>query len=261
MAIANEMGVPMHVTSGPAISKAGDLAAIITALEPGSILFIDEIHRLRHQIEEILYPAMEDRALDIVIGKGPGAKTLRLDLPEFTILAATTRVSMLSAPLRNRFGIDFRVDFYADDELKEIVEQKAFKMGVKIDPEAAMELAKRSRMTARIAVRLLKRVRDMVTVENVETITTRHVEQILAMLDINSIGLDPLDRKILHTLYHKFSGRPVGLNTLAASISEDANTVEEVYEPFLLRSGLIERTPRGRAVTQAAIKYIEESVK
>lgn len=260
LAVANEMQAPVHITTGPAITKAGDLAAIITGLEEGAILFIDEIHRLRHQIEEILYPAMEDKVLDIVIGKGPSAKTLRLELPEFTIVAATTKLAMLSSPLRNRFGVDFRVDFYSDEELSQIVEQKAKKLAISISSEAAISIARRSRMTARIAVRILKRVRDMCVIESENEISVKRVEQVLKMLDIDQFGLDTSDRKILSTLHHKFSGKPVGLNTLAAAISEDPSTLEDVYEPFLLQKGFIERTPRGRTVTPSAIQYIESNL-
>jgi Holliday junction DNA helicase RuvB len=258
MAVAQEMSVPVHITTGPAITKAGDLASIITSLEDGAILFIDEIHRLRNQIEEILYPAMEDKVLDIVIGKGPSAKTLRLDLPDFTIMAATTKLAMLSSPLRNRFGADFRVQFYKDSELADIVVQKAGKLDIEIKKDAADEIARRSRMTARVAVRILKRVRDMSVVMSEKVISKDRVEEVLEMLDIDHQGLDITDRVILSALYHKFAMRPVGLNTLSASISEDPATVEEVYEPFLLKKGLIERTPRGRAVTQKAIDYISK---
>lgn len=256
MVVAKEMGVPFHITTGPAINKAGDLASILTTLEERSILFIDEIHRLRHAVEEILYPAMEDRAIDLVIGKGPSAKTLRLDLPQFTIVAATTKMSMLSAPLRDRFGVDFRLDFYDDQELEQIVHQKAGKMRLKVAAEAAAEIAKRSRMTARIAVRILKRVRDLAVVAGKDEIDVDHVLQALKMLDIDSTGLDTVDRKILHSIYFKFANKPVGLNTLAASISEEPATVEDVYEPFLLRKGLLERTPRGRALTASGIEYM-----
>ncbi|MBL8014826.1 MAG: Holliday junction branch migration DNA helicase RuvB [Candidatus Doudnabacteria bacterium] len=257
MVIAKEMGVGLHVTTGPAINKAGDLAAIVTSLEPNSILFIDEVHRLRHPVEEILYPAMEDRAIDIIIGKGPSAKTLRLDLPQFTIVAATTKLSMLSAPLRDRFGIDFRLDFYTEEELAEIVQQKAQKLGIIVHPDAAREIAKRSRMTARIAVRILKRVRDIAVVEGKHSVDLDSVLAGLKMLNIDELGLDDIDRRLLHSLAVKFSGKPVGLGTLAASISEEAATVEDVYEPFLLRRGLIERTPRGRAITDQGTVYIQ----
>lgn len=256
LAVSTEMQVPVHVTTGPAIARAGDLAAMLTTLEPRSILFIDEIHRLRHSVEEILYPAMEDRVIDILIGKGPSAKTVRLDLPPFTIMAATTKLSMLSAPLRSRFGVDLRVDFYSVEDLMAIVWQKAEKLGVTIEPEAAKLIAERARMTARIAVRILKRARDFAVVQNHNQIMLEDVEAVLQLLEIDSVGLDLLDRRILHTLHIKFSGRPVGLNTLAASLAEEPHTVEEVYEPFLLQRGLIERTPRGRSVTLAGAEYI-----
>jgi Holliday junction DNA helicase RuvB len=257
MVLAKEMGVPFHVTTGPAIGKAGDLAAILTGLEEKSILFIDEVHRLRHSVEEILYPAMEDKVIDIVLGKGSGAKTLRLELPEFTIIGATTKLSMLSAPLRDRFGVDFRLDFYDEPALEQIVYQKAQKMGIEVAPEAAQEIAKSARMTARVAVRILKRVRDLTIVDGGTKVDLNRVKQALGMLGIDDLGLDRTDRLILHSLHYKFSAKPVGLSTLAASISEDSATVEEVYEPFLLRKGLIERTPRGRTVTQTAIEYIQ----
>lgn len=259
MVIAKEMGVQMHVTTGPAITKAGDLASIISGLEDRSVLFIDEIHRLKHNVEEILYPAMEDNVIDIVIGKGPSAKTLRLDLPQFTIIAATTKVSMLSAPLRDRFGVDFRLDFYEQPELEEIIRQKARKMNITIDDDAASEIAKRARLTARVAVRILKRVRDLVTVDGKEHITVADTHKVLQMLEIDANGFDVTDRKILSTLYYKFSAKPVGLNTLAASISEDPHTVEDVYEPYLMRTGFLERTPKGRTVTVQAIKYISDN--
>lgn len=258
MVISREMGVPLFVTTGPAITKAGDLASILTNLEEGSVLFIDEIHRIRPAVEEMLYPAMEDKAIDLVVGKGPSARTVRLDLPEFTIVAATTKLSMLSAPLRDRFGVDFRLDFYNDEELTKIVHQKADKIGIGIDEDAAREIARRSRMTARISVRILKRARDLAVVKDEEKIMINRVLEVLDMLEVDELGLDLTDRKILKSLHFKFGGKPVGLGTLAASISEDPSTVEEVYEPFLLRSGLIERTPRGRTVTVAAINYLEQ---
>jgi holliday junction DNA helicase RuvB len=256
MVIAREMGVSMHVTTGPAITKAGDLASLLTSLEPKAVLFIDEIHRLSHTVEEILYPAMEDKVIDIMLGKGPSAKTIRLELPEFTIIGATTKLAMLSAPLRDRFGVDFRLDFYNEPELKDIVHQKAQKMQLPVESEAAEEIARRARMTARVAVRILKRARDLAVVSGDSKITKDRVREVLAMLDIDERGLDVTDRKILTTLFYKFASKPVGLTTLAASISEDAGTVEDVYEPFLLRSGLIERTPKGRTVTQMAIEHI-----
>jgi Holliday junction DNA helicase RuvB len=257
MVLAKELGAPMFITTGPAIGKAGDLASILTGLQERSILFIDEIHRIRPAVEEILYPAMEDRVIDIVLGKGPSAKTIRLDLPKFTIVAATTKLSMLSAPLRDRFGVDFRLDFYSHAELTEIVEQKARKLKIVIDPEAAAEIAARSRLTARVAVRILKRVRDLTVVEGAAKVTLDKVKEVLEMLEIDGLGLDTTDRKILDSLFNKFNNKPIGLNTLAASISEDPSTIEEVYEPFLLRSGLLERTSRGRVLTPLAIEHLQ----
>jgi Holliday junction DNA helicase RuvB len=251
--IANEMGVGIHTTNGTLIQKAGDLAALLTSLEPYSILFIDEIHRLRTNIEEILYPALEDNALDIIIGKGPNAKTLRLDLPEFTLIGATTKLSMLSAPLRDRFGMHFRLDFYSDSELTDLVIQKANMLNVQIDKDAALEIAKRSRMTARIAIRILKRVRDMVTVRNLSKIDISSVMDTLEMLLIDKNGLDELDRNIIKTILISYENKPVGLNTLSVAISEDKDTIENVYEPFLIKKGYIKRTPRGRIVTAKAI--------
>lgn len=256
LAIAAEMGVPLRITSGPVITKAGDLASMLTSLEPRSVLFIDEVHRMRHAIEEVLYPAMEDRVLDLIIGKGPSAKSIRLDLPEFTIIAATTKLSMISGPLRDRFGIDFRLDFYELEDLIDIVIQKAHLLGIEIERDAARLIAENSRMTARVAVRILRRARDLAVVEGRSLLDLDLTNQALTMLDIDQYGLDTTARAILVNLYHKFAGRPVGLTTIAASISEDPATVEEVYEPFLLRSGLIERTPRGRTVTAKAIEYL-----
>lgn len=258
--IAREMGVPIHVTNGSVIDKAGDLAAILTALEDNSILFIDEIHRLRHNIEEILYPAMEDCVLDIVIGKGPNAKTLRIDLPQFTIIGATTKLSMLSSPLRDRFGMSYRLDFYSDDELTELVKQKAFMLNVKIDEEAAYEIAKRARMTARIAIRILKRVRDMAIVEDMQIIDLRLVHKTLELLGVDPNGLDETDRNIIRNIIINFDNKPVGLSTLSASVSEEKETIETIYEPFLLKKGFLKRTPKGRVVTQKAIEQYGELV-
>lgn len=255
--IANEMSAPMKVTSGSAIDKAGDLAAILTSLKPKTVLFIDEIHRLKKTIEEILYPAMEDRALDIIIGKGPNAKTLRLDLPEFTIIGATTKLSMLTAPLRDRFGMTFRLDFYNDNELTALVKQKAALLDIRIEQEAASEIAKRSRMTARIAVRILKRVRDLAVVKNSDVITKDLVMSTLDMLGVDEFGLDELDRNIIKVIVRNFGNKPVGLNTLSASLSEEPDTIESVYEPFLLKKGFIKRTMRGRVVTQKGVKLVE----
>ncbi|MDQ6985193.1 MAG: Holliday junction branch migration DNA helicase RuvB [Candidatus Dojkabacteria bacterium] len=253
--VAKEMGVPFHVTSGSAIEKAGDLAAILTSLEPYSILFIDEIHRLKRTIEEILYPSMEDKVLDIVIGKGPNARTLRIDLPEFTIVGATTKLSMLSAPLRDRFGMNFRLDFYSDEELSTLIKQAASMLDILIEDDASFEIAKRSRMTARIAIRMLKRVRDLAIVNNSNMITKKLVNETLDMLDVDEHGLDDQDRNILKSLIVRFDGHPVGLNTLAASVSEEAETIKSVYEPFLLKKGFIKRTSRGRLPTSKAINF------
>jgi len=252
--IAKEMGVPIHITNGSVLDKAGDLAAILTSLEDNSILFIDEIHRLRLQIEEILYPAMEDSVLDIVIGKGPNARTLRLDLPKFTIIGATTKLSMISGPLRDRFGMSFRLDFYTDNELKQLVMQKARMLNVSIEEQAALEIAKRSRMTARIAIRILKRVRDMSIVEGKEYIDILTAKKALGLLEIDDNGLDILDRNIIKVIIEHFSNRPVGLSTLAASLSEEPETLETVYEPFLIKKGLLKRTPKGRVVTDNALR-------
>jgi Holliday junction DNA helicase RuvB len=250
--VASEMNVPIHITSGSAIEKTGDLAAILTSLERNSILFIDEIHRLKKTIEEILYPAMEDNVLDIVIGKGPSAKTLRLELDQFTIIGATTKLSMISAPLRDRFGMHFRLDFYSDEELQLLVKQKADFLGIKIMDDAAMRIAERSRMTARIAIRILKRVFDLAVVKNNKVITVDIVDETLKMMGIDQHGLDELDRSIIRAILKTFKNKPVGLKTLAASISEEPETIELVYEPFLIKKGLIQRTFRGRVATDMA---------
>lgn len=252
--IGKEMAVPVHITNGSVIDKSGDLAAILTSLEENSILFIDEIHRLKHNIEEILYPAMEDNALDIIIGKGPNAKTLRLDLPPFSIIGATTKLSMLSSPLRDRFGMTFRLDFYSDEELFLIVKQKAAKMNMKIQEEAGREIARRARMTSRIAIRILKRVRDMAVVQNKDEIDANIVMDALDLLSVDKNGLDEIDRNILKTLIVNFDNKPVGLSTLSASISEEKETLESIYEPFLLKKGYIKRTPKGRVVTTKGLR-------
>lgn len=258
--IAKELGYNLHVTSGSVIDKAGDLAAILTSLEPYSVLFIDEIHRLKRTIEEILYPAMEDNVLDIVIGKGPNARTLRIDLPKFTIIGATTKLSMISAPLRDRFGMNFRLDFYDDDELTQLVNQKAGMMNISIHDEAALEIAKRSRMTARIAIRILKRVRDLATVNNKDLIDIDTTKEALELLDIDEHGLNRSDRAIMKALINNFASRPVGLGTLAASVSEEPETVEAVHEPFLLKKGFIQRTHRGRIATDKAIEIYSDAL-
>ncbi len=250
---AREMGVPFHITTGSAIDKAGDLAAILTSLEPYSILFIDEIHRLKRSVEEILYPAMEDCVLDIVIGKGPNAKTLRIDLPQFTIVGATTKLSMISSPLRDRFGLNIRLDFYNDDELTLLVNQASKHLGINILEEASFEVAKRSRMTARIALRILKRVRDLAVVRNLSKIDLAAVNETLELLGIDENGLNDIDRSILYNLVVNFDSKPTGLTTLAAAVSEEPDTIESVYEPFLLKRGFIKRTAKGRIPTQKTI--------
>lgn len=258
--VAKELNVPLRVTSGSAIEKAGDLAAILTALEPYTILFIDEIHRLKRTLEEILYPAMEDNMLDIVIGKGPNARTLQISLPQFTIVGATTKLSSLSAPLRDRFGMSFRLDFYSDEELKLLVFQKAKILDIKISEPAALMIAKRARMTARIAIRILKRVRDLAVVRSADTIDEKLVLEALDMLGVDEEGLDYIDRKMIKAIIDNFGNKPVGLNTIAASISEEPETIETVYEPFLLKKGLLQRTPRGRVVTEKGLKLYGNSL-
>jgi holliday junction DNA helicase RuvB len=254
--IANEMGVPIHVTSGPAIQRQGDLASILTSIEENGILFIDEIHRLNKTVEEILYPAMEDKAIDIIIGKGPSAKTLRLELTNFTLIGATTRAGRLSAPLRDRFGAAFRFDFYSFSEIAQIIKQKANILGVYIEEEACVEIAKRSRKTPRIAIRILKRIRDFADVNNDGKISMNEVEQGLATMEIDDMGLDYLDRKILSNIVDYYAGGPVGVSTIAASISEEVETIEDVCEPYLLQIGFLKRTPRGRVVTLKAHKHL-----
>jgi Holliday junction DNA helicase RuvB len=250
--IANEMGVNIKVTSGPAIDKPGDIAAILNMLSEGDVLFIDEIHRLNRQVEEVLYPAMEDFCIDIMIGDGPSAKSVRLNLPHFTLIGATTRAGMLSAPLRDRFGLIHRLEYYSPEELSTIIMGSGKKLGIEIEPEGAMEMARRSRGTPRIANRILKRVRDYAMVCSDGTITLKVANEALDMLDVDKLGLDNTDRNFLLTLIEKFEGGPVGLDTLAATIGEDAGTIEDVYEPYLLKNGLIMRTPRGRVATKSA---------
>ena len=253
--IANEMGVHMKVTSGPAIAKPGEMAAILTNLAEGDLLFVDEIHRLNRQVEEVLYPAMEDYAIDIMIGKGSTAKSIRLDLPKFTLVGATTRAGLLSAPLRDRFGVVHHLEFYSPDELKVIVLQSAKKLGVEIDEEGALELARRSRGTPRLSNRLLKRVRDFAQVRFDGKITKEVASTALDLLEVDAMGLDINDRTMLLTIIEKFAGGPVGLDTLAAAIGEDSGTIEEVYEPYLVKSGLIQRTPKGRVATELAYRH------
>ena len=254
--IANEMGVSMKITSGPAIEKPGEIAAILNNLQEGDILFVDEIHRLNRQVEEVLYPAMEDFAIDIVIGKGALAKSIRLDLPKFTLVGATTRAGMLTAPLRDRFGVVSRLEFYTVEELKEIILRSAGVLKVKIEEEGAEELARRSRGTPRLANRLLKRVRDFAQVKYDGRITKQVAEYALDLLEVDRLGLDHIDREILLAMMEKFNGRPVGIESVATTIGEDAGTVEEVYEPYLVQNGLIVRTPRGRMVTDLAYRHL-----
>lgn len=254
--IANEMGVNLKVTSGPAIEKPGEMAAILNGLQENDVLFVDEIHRLNRQVEEVLYPAMEDYAIDIMIGKGPGARSVRLNLPKFTLVGATTRAGMLTAPLRDRFGVVNRLEFYTDRELMTIILRSARVLGVEIEESGAMELARRSRGTPRLANRLLKRVRDFAQVKYDGVITEKVANYALDLLDVDKYGLDHTDRSILLTMIEKFQGGPVGLDTLAASISEDAGTLEDVYEPYLLKNGFIQRTPRGRVVTALAYSHL-----
>ena len=248
--IANEMGVNIKTTAGPAIEKAGDMAAILNNLREGDILFIDEIHRLNRQVEELLYPAMEDFCIDIVIGRGAAAKSIRLDLPHFTLVGATTRAGMLTAPLRDRFGVIHRLEFYTIEELECIINRSADVLGVTIDPDGAKELARRSRGTPRLANRLLKRMRDFAQIKYDGRITLDVANYALDLMEVDRLGLDNIDRAILHTMIDKFDGGPVGIEAVATTIGEDAGTVEEVYEPYLVQSGLIARTPRGRIVTK-----------
>ena len=254
--IANEMGTHMKVTSGPAIEKPGEMAAILNNLQEGDVLFVDEIHRLNRQVEEVLYPAMEDFAIDIMIGKGASARSIRLDLPSFTLVGATTRAGMLSAPLRDRFGVIHRLEFYSDEELKLIIQHSAKLLKVEIDEAGAMELARRSRGTPRLANRILKRVRDFAQVRYDGIITEKIANTALDLMDVDKRGLDHIDRNILHTMIEKFHGGPVGLDTLAAAIGEDAGTIEDVYEPYLIKNGFINRTPRGRIVTEYAYAHL-----
>lgn len=255
--IANEMGVGFKTTSGPAIERPGDLAAIVSSLEPGDVLFIDEIHRLHRSIEEVLYPAMEDFCLDIVVGKGPGARSVRLDLPPFTLIGATTRSGALSAPLRDRFGVLSRLDYYDTEALTDIVVRSASLFEADIDAQAAVEIARRSRGTPRIANRLLKRVRDFAQVRGNGSITMDIAEEALEMLQVDPLGLDHIDHKLMMGMITRFRGGPVGLDTIAASIGEESMTIEDVYEPYLLQIGFIQRTPRGRVVTNAAYEHFD----
>jgi Holliday junction DNA helicase RuvB len=253
--VANELGVSLKATSGPAIERAGDLAAILTNLEQGDVLFIDEIHRLNRVIEEILYPAMEDFVLDIVIGKGPAAQSLRLDIPHFTLIGATTRTGLLTGPLRDRFGIAFRLDYYTEDELHDIVIRSATILDVSVDEKGAREISRRSRGTPRLANRLLKRVRDFAAVRANHEVTGEVAREALAFFEVDELGLDSMDNKILDVLVSTFGGKPVGLTTLANALGEDTESLEDVYEPYLLQQGLIQRTPKGRVATQRAFEH------
>ena len=254
--IANEMGVNIKITSGPAIEKPGEMAAILNNLSENDILFIDEIHRLNRQVEEVLYPAMEDYSIDIMIGKGQGARSIRLDLPKFSLVGATTRAGLLTAPLRDRFGVINKLEFYTIDELKQIIIRSAGLLNVEIDEQGAVEMARRSRGTPRLANRLLKRVRDFAQVKYDGKITYEVANDALNLLEVDKLGLDKGDRSILETIIYKFAGGPVGLDTLAAALGEDAGTLEDVYEPYLIQNGFIQRTPRGRVVTDFAYTHI-----
>lgn len=253
--VAQELGSHLRVTSGPALEKMGDIAAILSNLEPNDVLFIDEVHRLNHLIEEVLYPAMEMRKLHMVIGKGPAARTLSLDLPPFTLLAATTKAHLLSGPLRSRFGASFQLDYYDLSNIEKIVERSAALLGLSLDHSAVPLIAKAARFTPRVANRLLKRVRDFASVHDITIIDKGVVDATLDMLEVDHMGLEPPDRRLLHTLIQKFNGGPVGVHTIAASMNDDPNTIEDVYEPYLLRIGFLERTPSGRKATLAAYEH------
>lgn len=258
--IANEMGSNIKITSGPAIEKPGDMAAILNSLSEKDVLFVDEIHRLSRQVEEVLYPAMEDFEIDIMIGKGATARSIRLDLPKFTLVGATTRVGLLTAPLRDRFGVVHKLDFYTTNELVQVLERSANVLDVTLEKEGALELARRSRGTPRLANRLLKRVRDFAQVRYDSVITKEVAEYALDLLEVDRLGLDKGDRAILETIADKFGGGPVGLDTIAAALGEDSGTIEDVYEPYLIQNGLIERTPRGRAITRLAYEHLHRPV-
>ena len=258
--IANEMGSNIKITSGPAIEKPGDMAAILNSLSENDVLFVDEIHRLSRQVEEVLYPAMEDFEIDIMIGKGATARSVRLDLPKFTLVGATTRVGLLTAPLRDRFGVVHKLDFYTTNELVQVLERSANVLNVTLEKEGALELARRSRGTPRLANRLLKRVRDFAQVRYDSVITKEVAEYALDLLEVDRLGLDKGDRAILETIADKFGGGPVGLDTIAAALGEDSGTIEDVYEPYLIQNGLIERTPRGRAITRLAYEHLHRPV-
>ena len=254
--ITREMGAGIKTTSGPAIERVADLGSIITNLNDGDILFVDEIHRLSKVVEEVLYPAMEDGVLDIIVGKGPSARTIQLELPKFTLIGATTRLGMLSAPLRNRFGVTYRLEFYTDEEIGKIIERSSRILNIKIDEAGCRAIARCSRNTPRIANRLLKRVRDLAQIQGQEVIDEKISKEALEMLEIDHLGLEPADRELLLTMIEKFNGGPVGVQTIAAAFSEEPQTVEEVYEPFLMKKGFLERTPRGRIVTKRAYEHL-----
>ncbi len=257
--IANEMSVSIKVTSGPAIERPGDLAAVLTNLQKGDILFIDEVHRLSRMVEEVLYPAMEDYALDVVIGKGPAARIIRLNLPRFTLVGATTRIALMTSPLRDRFGVTYRLDFYSEPAMASIVRRSADILSVPIDEAGVREIASRSRGTPRVANRLLKRVRDYAQVRGRGVIDADIAQRALALLEVDALGLDTSDRRVLVTLVDKFDGGPVGLDTLAAALNEDGDTIQDVYEPYLIQLGFLERTPRGRVATRRAYEHIDRA--
>lgn len=256
--IANEIGAEFFSTSGPALERKGDLVSVLSNIPAKGVFFIDEIHRLNKSIEEMLYSAMEDRKIDIIIGKGPSARTLKLDLNPFTVIGATTRVGMLSSPFRDRFGVDMYLDYYSYEELHDLIMQKAKILNIEIDTKAATEIAHRARRTPRIAIRILKRVRDLAEVQKLHKITVDIAYESLKLIEVDKYGLDNLDRKILQTLVYSFKGGPVGLNTLAAALSEDIETISDVYEPFLIKEGFLVRTPKGRVATEKTIKYLNE---
>ncbi|HXF57245.1 MAG TPA: Holliday junction branch migration DNA helicase RuvB [Actinomycetota bacterium] len=258
--VANELGVGFRPTSGPALERAGDLAAILTNLEEGDVLFVDEVHRMPRAVEEVLYPALEDFKLDVIIGKGPSARSIRLDLPRFTLVAATTRPGLITLPLRERFGFSPRLDYYSREELAQVVRRSAGILGVEVDPEGAEEIARRSRGTPRIANRLLRRVRDYAQVRGDGRVTRAVAQDALALFEVDELGLDKVDLSILSTLVHKFGGGPVGLSTLAAAVGEETETIEDVYEPYLLQLGFLKRTPRGRVATEAAYEHLGVAV-
>ncbi|SFL64304.1 Holliday junction branch migration DNA helicase RuvB [Salibacterium qingdaonense] len=260
MIIAQEMGVQIRTTSGPAIEKPGDLAAVLTALEPGDVLFIDEIHRLPRSVEEVLYPAMEDFCIDIIIGKESTARSVRLDLPPFTLIGATTRAGMLSSPLRDRFGVHSRLEYYNEQDLSRIVTRSGDMMGVAVEEQAALEMARRSRGTPRVANRLLRRVRDFAQVKGADAISLEEADSALENLQVDRLGLDDIDHQLLHTIIAKFRGGPVGVEAVAASIGEEASTLEDVYEPYLMQIGFLVRTPRGRMVTNLVYEHLQLEV-